>query len=322
MKLATWVLFICLLAIGCGSTHPITTVEHTDLSAGIDGRRITEFPSPIVEALEWKNLSSADATNVDEEFQIAIYSETSPYHLFRISPGKKNPGEVILFWPLDGSSKSAVPEKNMHEYLSTICDEFERTGPYEYCAPKFNSGNDWGRIYSNLVQRNIWTLPDGSEIATSQAEDRQQWGMVFQIRKGMYFRTISHENPDLYNSTAEAFDVLAITAQLRLITNNLVPPINYNTYSGITNGLKGSAFIPCGLNEQWRFDANLTDLISSKGIPTAVEKQDELLFKVKVAGMLRDEWYANRRSTGYTKIITPVEISEVSVVTDTTCSAP
>ncbi|MBO6794022.1 MAG: hypothetical protein JJ895_08930 [Balneolaceae bacterium] len=320
MKLSTGVLFIGLIAIGCGSTHPITTVEHTDLSAGIDGQRINEFPAPIIEALEWNNLSSAEETSVDEEFQIAIYSETSPYHLFRISPGKKNPGDAILFWPLDGSSKSAVPEKNMHEYLSTICDEFERAGPYEFCIPKFNSGNDWGRTYTNLEQRNIWTLPDGSQLESSPAEDGQLWGMVFQIRKGMYFRTISHENPDLYTGTPEALDVLAITAQLRLIANNLVPPINYNTYSGITNGLKGSAFIPCGLNEQWRFDANMTDLISSKGIPTVIEQQNELLFQVKVTGMLRDEWYANRRSTGYTKIITPVEISEVSIVSDSTCS--
>ena len=323
MTLSRGVIWLCIIVIGCGSIHPITTVDHTDLTAGADGLRINEFPAPVVEALGWHNLASTEFENVDEEFQIAIYSETKPYHLFRISNDKKNPGETILFWPFDGSSNSAVPEKNMHEYLVGLCDKFEQAGPYEYCIPEFSKNNSWGNIFNNLVQRNIWTLQDGAEFETNNSKDASGtlWGMVFQIRKRMLFRTFTHQNPDLYTGTSESLDVLAIAAQLRLIANNFVPPQNYNTYSGITNGLKGSTFKPCGTNENWRFDANLTDLMSRKGMATVAEQQDELLFQVRVAGTLRDEWYSNRRSTGFSKIITPYEVSEVSVISDTVCAA-
>ncbi|MBO6535691.1 MAG: hypothetical protein JJ966_05670 [Balneolaceae bacterium] len=314
-------IYVCIIVIGCGSIHPITTVEHTDLTEGTDGQRINVFPAPVVESVGWRNLSSAAVDDVDEEFQIAIYSDRKPFHLFRISNSKKNPGGSVLFWPFDGSSDSAVPEENMREYLSTICEEFERVGPYEYCLPKFNSNNNWENTYNNLIQRNIWTMPDGSafESSTTNPDDGELWGMVFQVRKGMYFRTFSHENPDLYNGTSEALDVLSVAAQLRLIANNFVPPINYNTYAGVTNGLRGSEFIPCGVNETWRFDANLTELMTKKGMPTVTQQQDQLLFQVKVSGVLRDEWYSNRRTTGFTKIITPNEVSEVRVVSDTSC---
>lgn len=123
------------------------------------------------------------------------------------------------------------------------------------------------------------------ESSTTNPDDGELWGMVFQVRKGMYFRTFSHENPDLYNGTSEALDVLSVAAQLRLIANNFVPPINYNTYAGVTNGLRGSEFIPCGVNETWRFDANLTELMTKKGMPTVTQQQDQLLFQVKVSGV-------------------------------------
>lgn len=157
-------IYVCIIVIGCGSIHPITTVEHTDLTEGTDGQRINVFPAPVVESVGWRNLSSAAVDDVDEEFQIAIYSDRKPFHLFRISNSKKNPGGSVLFWPFDGSSDSAVPEENMREYLSTICEEFERVGPYEYCLPKFNSNNNWENTYNNLIQRNIWTMPDGLSI--------------------------------------------------------------------------------------------------------------------------------------------------------------
>ncbi len=317
------VIWLCIIVVGCGSVHPITTVNHTDLSAGTNGLRINEFPAPVVDALGWRNLSSAEIDNVDEEFQIAIFSETKPFHLFRISNSKKDPGNTVLFWPNDGSSDLAAPEENMHEYLNTICEDFKQVGPYEYCIPKFNKSNDWGKIYNNLVQRNIWTMKDGSEFEDNHSDIfvEEKWGMIFQIRKGMYYRTFSHENPDLYSGTSETLDVLAVAAQLRLIANNFVPPINYNTYSGITNGLRGSVFKPCGVNEQWRFDGNLTELISEKGIPTIARQQDGFLFEVKVSGVLRDEWYTNRRSTGFSKIITPIEVSSINIVSDTVCTA-
>lgn len=323
MTLSRGVIWLCIIVVGCGSIHPITTVDHTDLTAGADGLRINEFPAPVVEALGWQNLASAEVENVDEEFQIAIYSESKPFHLFRISNGKKDPGDTILFWPNDGSSDRAIPKENMHEYLNTICEDFMQAGPYEYCIPKFNKSNDWGSIYNNLIQRNIWTMKDGSEFDanSSRTSDGELWGMVFQVRKGMLYRTFSHENPDLYSGTSETLDVLAVAAQLRLIANNFVPPINYNTYAGITNGLRGSVFKPCGVNEQWRFDANLTELMSKKGMPTVSQQQDGFLFEVKVSGVLRDEWYTNRRTTGFSKIITPIDVSSVSIASDTVCSA-
>ena len=114
----------------------------------------------------------------------------------------------------------------------------------------------------------------------------------------MNYRTFSYNNPDTYASTAEALDIMAMAAQLRQIAVNFSPPQNYYTYLGITSGVKGSAFVPCGSDEIWRFNGDISELTNQNGLPITFVDQDSIRFLVKVEGTIRDEWYAQRNNTG------------------------
>jgi hypothetical protein len=113
---------------------------------------------------------------------------------------------------------------------------------------------------------------------------------------------------------------MAMAAQLRRIAVNFTPPQNYYTYLGITNGTRGSAFIPCGSDETWRFNGDIPELASSNGLPLIIAKQDSIQFLVKLEGTVRDEWYAQRNNTGFTKVITPVQINSLTVTSATRCN--
>lgn len=285
----------------------------------MDGVRLEEFPTAIVDSLGWNDLPSAAMTKFGEEFQIAIQSDQKPYHLFRISENRRNAGQTILFWPKPPFSEALAPEENMQDFLTGMCEEYYEAGDYEYCIPLFSREVNWKSIFGTLTANDIWSNPDGATFETRSDSAEISWKMTFQIRAGMNFRTFQHENPDNYVTSGEAIDVMLIATQLRSVANNFTPAKNYDIYTGITSGVKGSAFQPCGLQEQWRFDGDMASLISESGLPINVEEQDGLRFYVKVEGNIRDEWYAQRNSTGFTKIITPVHVNSIRITSADTC---
>lgn len=308
------------MCIGCSSTHPITEAPYINLEQGVDGVRLNGFPTAIVDSLGWNDLPSASATKFGEEFQIAIQSDQKPYHLFRISSARKDPGQTILFWPKPEMDQVTSPNENMKDFLQGMCEDYLEAGNYEYCIPQFSRDVNWGTYFSNMVNQNIWSMEDEASFEMSSDSTVSDWKMVFQIRSGMNFRTFRHTNPDGYQYSGESVNVLAIAAQLRQIANNFTPAKNYDVYRGITSGEKGSTFQPCGLNEQWRFDGEISALITESGLPIQVQDQENLRFLVKVEGSIRDEWYAQRNSTGVTKIITPVHVNSISVTSARSCS--
>jgi|GEM_PF-6276162 len=315
-----WGFFLLVgITLGCSSPHPITEAPYIDLSTGVDGVVIEAFPAAVVDSLGWTNLASAGVRKFGEEFQIAIISDTKPFHLFRISKSRKNPGETVLFWPIPDESDALTPEQNMQQYLNGMCEEFEVAGDYEYCVPKFSREANWARTFSILNDRNAWSAPDGSVLEQDSEITEKNWRLIFQARAGRNYRIYEYRNPEMYRNSEEAVDVLAISAQLRQIANNFTPARNLDVFTGITTGVKGSEFIPCGSNERWRFDGELSELINENGLPFQIEEQDSLRFLLKLDGTLRDEWYAQRSTTGFAKILTPSHINSFSVTSATSC---
>ncbi|MGB0348183.1 MAG: hypothetical protein ACPGGA_11900 [Balneolaceae bacterium] len=311
---------LLLLGLACGSVHPITEAPYISLEQGVDGVRLDGFPSAIVDSLNWNDLASAENRKVGEEFQIAIKSDIQPYHLFRITNNRKDPGETVLFWPKPEFQIGLDPDENMRDYLNGMCDEFRETNMYEFCIPQFSREANWRSTFSNLVNQKIWSIPDGIVFEENSEESSNNWSMIYEIRAGMNYRTFQHNNPDSYASSAEALNIMAMAAQLRQIAVNFTPAQNYNIYEGITSGTKGSAFVPCNSEETWRFDGEIAELTSEFGLPMTVVDQDNIRFLVKLEGTIRDEWYAQRNSTGFTKVITPNQINSITVTTATRCN--
>lgn len=312
--------FVLLIWMACSSTHPITEAPYINLNQGVNGVRLDDFPTAVVDSLKWNDLASADLRKFGEEFQIAIKSETKPYHLFRISNSRKDPGQTILFWPKPDLQLGFITVENMHDFLNGMCEDYYVAGSYEYCIPLFSKDVNWESTFSNLVSKNIWALSDGVVFDVDSTSVNNSWSMIFEVRSGMNYRTYSHENPDNYDNSLESVNILAVAAQLRQIANNFTPAQNYDLYTGITTGTKGSEFRPCNSDETWRFDGEISELIAGDGLPVIVTEKENIRFHIKVEGTIRDEWYAQRNSTGFNKIITPIHINSLSVTSATQCT--
>ena len=278
------------------------------------------IPEEITETLNWGTLSDPDLENVKEEFRITLTSASIPYHIFRVVHRKKVRGESILYWPKElDLNHTIAPQRNMEEFLSDTCKEIHQTENYEYCIPELSKNIDWSPVYNMLVQRNIWTLPDETDMQFVSNESSNPWEIYIQTRYQNYYHSYNHTNPDQYGGNLQALDLLAITAQMRQIASSFTPAQNFNTYQGITTGIRGSDFIPCDIDEVWRFNARLDELIAKNGITAQFEGQDSLLFFVNVQGSVEDEWYAQRESSGYSKVITPVQINNIELVKSVNC---
>ncbi|MCG8374607.1 MAG: hypothetical protein MI700_13780 [Balneolales bacterium] len=318
-----WVLYstvlLCVIFFaGCGSSHKLSSVEYTDLGQGSAGFVHPEFPAELADSLGWGSLASSEYDKVKEEFRIAISSESYPFHLFRIQSGRRIKGESILYWPKAGTVDVFNVPTNMADYLKGTCDEIRQTQNFEYCFPILTNEIDWGVAYDNLERNNIWTLPDISAMDIEASEDRSGWTIHTQVRLGDYYRSFHHISPDQYGGSAEALNILAVSSQLRIITSSFSLPQNFNTYQGITSGVRGAEFVLCDNSEVWRFNADLSELLTENGYPTISQGQDSLLFFVDVKATVRDEWYA-QRANGFSKVITPSEVNSFSMVSTTTC---
>ena len=308
-----------LIWMGCSSTHPITEAPYTDLNGGVDGVRLDDFPHSIIGSIEWADLASPNVHSIDEEFQIAVKSNQPPHYLFRINNEEKDTVETILYWTKYEGQLALRADKNMQDHLSGTCEEFKNAGIYEYCIPQFSKATNLNNIFSNLVNFNIWTLPNDLEFDELEREMYTNWSIMYQIRAGMNYRSFQHNNPDTYVHSTEALNLMAIDTQLKQIAMRLIPADNHNIYKGITSGIEGAVFKPCNNNETWRFNGNIADLGYKNGFPMSVLKADSVRFLVKLEGTVQDVWISQRNSTGFTKVISPISINSLTTTSATEC---
>ncbi|RNC83921.1 MAG: hypothetical protein ED557_09120 [Balneola sp.] len=309
-----------ILLLSCSSGHKLTGTDYVDLSRTDSGVLSPYFPQQIADSLGWGDLSSAMLGKVKEEFRITLISEIEPFQLFRFSKGRRVQGESILYWVKGASSNELSHHENMKLYLKDRCTEFYETVSFGYCFPIYQTEPEWGKIYSVLDSRNIWTLPDQSEIPNVAAPESNEWVLNTQVRLGNYYRTYTHTTPGRYLSQMEqGNDLGMIIVEFQRLVQNQQVQDNFNTYSGITSGVNGSSFTLCNGSEVWRFNANLEDLLTSSGYPLQITQQEGMQFYITVSGTVSDEWYRSRSYSGYSRQITPTEVHGFEIVSGTTC---
>jgi len=322
MRIFLIVLSLFLL-LGCSSSHKLTGVDYVDLSTGSTAAVDPIFPTEIAADLGWGDLSSDSINDIGEEFRISLISEFEPHRLFRVYTDKRKvKGESILFWGEINPNERTNTHEDMKQYLQGKCNEFYETDKYNYCKPTFIVEPNWGKIFSDLEERNIWQMPDQSQLEIEALPDTNVWTMNTQVRLGDYFRSYTQTNPDKYSGAIEErVDILAILAVLQLTKTNQYKAENSNIYSGITSGEKGSSFMLCDESEDWRFDASLAELIFESGYPAKIEETKEQYFYITVSGTVEDEWYANRGNSAFLRVIQPNQIYSLSTVTKKECPA-
>lgn len=307
-----------LLIISCKSSHKLTGTDYIDLSAGTLAIQNTSFPQEIADSLDWGDLTSAEL-KTKEEFRIMLTSGFEPFHLYRIYTNRNVEGESILFWPKRIAASLSDAHQNMDQYLKGRCQEIYQTRNYEYCSPEYAIEPDWGKIYSTLESRNIWSIPDQPGASADNTPDSIKWVMNTQVRLGDYYRSYTHTNPENYTGVDYKLNLMGIISQLQLVSTGQQKPENFNIYSGVTTGVRSSAFKLCDESETWRFDGNLEELLEAGGYPARFEQTEKLNFYVTVSGIVEDEWYGNRGRTGFTKIIRPSEINDFRVISGDKC---
>ncbi|MFV1883978.1 MAG: hypothetical protein ACMZ7B_05795 [Balneola sp.] len=309
---------ILVFLAGCKSSHKLTGTDYIDLSVAQARALNTAFPQEIADSLGWGDLTST-GLKVKEELRFSLTSAFEPFHLYRISVKRKVEGESVLFWSRKRSMYLSGAHENMELYLKGKCKEIYQTENFEYCKPGYAIEPDWGKIYSTLESRNIWSIPDTSTAQELSAADSAQWMIHTQVRLGDYYRSYSHTNPENYSGVRYKSNLMAIISQLQMVSTGQEKPDNFNIYSGITTGVRGSAFKLCDESESWRFEGNLEELLKASGFPAEFESSGNLNFYVIVSGTIEDEWYGNRSGTGFTKIIRPSEINDFRIISGDTC---
>ncbi len=315
-----FVIIIALLVFGCKSSHKMTGTNYVDLSTTERGTISPYFPQQIADSLGWGDLSSSTLEKVKEEFRVTLISEIEPFQLFRISKGRRVQGESILYWAKGINSNELSHHENMKLYLKDRCTEFYETISFGYCLPLYETEPDWGNIYSVLDSRNIWTLPDQSEIPDLSPPDSNEWVLNTQVRLGNYYRTYTHTTPGRYLPQMEqGSDLGIIIVEFQRLVQNQQQQDNFNTYSGITSGENGSSFTLCDGSEVWRFNGNLEELLTSSGYPLQITQQEGMQFYITVSGTVSDEWYRSRAYSGYSREITPTEVHGLEIVSGDNC---
>lgn len=320
MKKRFWVaLYIGAFLVGCSSSHKLTGTDFVDLSAGEIFPKSSLLPSEVVDSLGWGDLSSNTLSDVNEEFRFVLQSENEPFQLVRIFKKKKVKGESVIFWTKQKDEVTINAHDNMKRYLEKKCSEFFETLSYEYCLANYDTEPDWGRLFNLFESSGIWQALDESELEIEAKPEGKMWTFHTQVRLNNYYRSYSHSNPEQYPSLPEKTNVLKILNQLQSIFVSQKDPDNFNTYSGITTGKKGSAFILCDESEAWKFNVDLEELSKSGGIPITVEQNEENFYYITVSGTVDDIWYGNRLDLGFTREISPTELNTISVISNKKC---
>ncbi|MBO6523090.1 MAG: hypothetical protein JJ971_04630 [Balneolaceae bacterium] len=322
---STVIIISSILLLSCKSSHKLTGTDYVDLSMDEIVNPNPGFPQEIADSLGWGDLTSAEMEKVDEEFRFSLTSEYEPHYLYKISVKRKVSGESILYWAKSRGTSSTYAHQNMRQFLKGKCTEFFETENYGYCKPEYLVEPDWGNIYSKLEDRNIWQLPGPQKMdslnVTKNVPDSIRWVMKTQMRLKDYYRAYTHTNPEQYFGSQNKVDLMAIMTQLQLISTSHQKPENFNLYSGVTTGARGSAFMLCDESQTWRFEGDLEQLLKASGYPATIAESENQFFYITVSGEVEDEWYGYRGRTGFTKVIRPSEVNNMVILADDACPA-
>ena len=318
MKFVSPLIFLVFVQ-ACSFSHKLTDTDYSDLATGEEPRRSAYFPNEIAEELGWGDLASDMLKNVNEEFRFTLKSDFEPYHLFRISRTRKVKGESVLFWAKNNLHDATNPHKDLKKYLKERCTDFYEAQNFEYCLPNYLKEPNWEAVYSNLEVGNVWKIPDQSQLEIESPPDSNRWVMDVQLRLNDFYRLYTHTSPEFYVGQIDAIDIMAIVVQLQLVVTSQTKPDNFDVYSGITSGAVGSSFTLCDKSEVWRFDGDISRLLNLGGVPSHSYNTEDAMFYVVVSGTVDDEWYSNRKSSGFLKTLLPKEVNEISVVSNNKC---
>lgn len=231
-------------------------------------------------------------------------------------------GKLVFYW--DASNITRQPDgETTHDLMkysmSGRCDQFRLKNNIGTCIGIFEEEPDWENIFHKLTQKNIWDLPDQSELKSDELIiDVDGWGLVVELRDSSHYRTYQYRNPHS-RDWPEAAKAVEINAIFNSINRNVQPSDVTRSYRGITSGEYRSAFKKCDSNEVWAFRAsgNIKVLAERAGIE--LPEPGDFGYLVEVFGEPTPEWLARSWNSDFIKELQTGRLISIVPATSPNC---
>lgn len=312
----TYIAFLGLMLIGCDTTHKLTGTDYVDLEAEQAPTVAENYPTEIIEAVGWSDITTELKPKGTEEVRFWFSSEIYPAHLFKMEKGKRGDveGEVLLYWANDTThAHSDFTHQIMKRYLEGTCTEFYTVDAYGYCIPVLDDNLKWSSIYAAAESHDFWQIPGGVDAA----ETERNWQMYVQMRLRNYYRDYQQVNAHVYEDEALKTQVIQLVRAVRNIENRFESAVGTNGFEGITDG---TSFTLCDSSETWKFAGNLSGLLKEAGLTTSVKtKEGSSLYYVLVKGRIAPIWYYEWADNEFDRTLFPNEIYDIRSVNRFEC---
>lgn len=106
-------------------------------------------------------------------------------------------GQKIWVYKIEPEKWKDEPEA-LEEYLDGIyyrCNVISKYQNIESCKVKNSEIYDWSKVYSKLLNLDIWTLPDESKLPKPEVVVLHGFSVVVELNDGINYRAYSYGNP-------------------------------------------------------------------------------------------------------------------------------
>jgi hypothetical protein len=308
--------FLGLVLIGCDTTHKLTGTDYVDIETEQTPPVAVDYPSQIIEAVGWSDITSELKPKGTEEVRFWMSSDLYPAHLFKMEKDKRGEvqGEVLLYWPNDTTKNSSdFTHQMMKRYLEGTCTEFFTTASYGYCFPELDETIKWSSIYVAAESQDFWQIPAGVNAAKAE----RNWQMYVQMRLRNFYRDYQHVNAHDYEDEVLKTQIIQLVRAVRNIKNRFESAVGTNSFEGITDG---TSFTLCDSSETWEFNGDLTRLLENAGFTMQVKtEEDNSLYYIMVKGRLAPIWYYEWATNEFDRRLYPNEIYDIRAVNKFEC---
>lgn len=117
--------------------------------------------------------------------------------VLKIDQDERVTGQRIWVYKVEPENWKDEPEA-LEEYLDGIyyrCNIINKYQNIESCEVKNSEFYDWSKIYSRLLNLDIWTLPDESKLPKPEVIVLDGFSVVVELSDGVNYRAYSYSNP-------------------------------------------------------------------------------------------------------------------------------
>ena len=159
-----------------------------------------------------KLVNLREVHNTEKELRIWVYGElSSPCDLYRFTEdGGAVTGEAFAWWSRSRRRDvRGLPSMVKRADSGWGCDDVNKCGATGICRRTFPSPIDWNALYRTLVSRQVWDLPDETELPDLPWTAMDGVTLIVEVRQGSQYRRYAYRD----HLSEKSGELAAINAQ-------------------------------------------------------------------------------------------------------------